>query len=45
MFSFVSYGDMNMNRGQKFMQGEARIRRMVEPDYEKEGFFCGPPGK
>ncbi|XP_060118330.1 protein dispatched homolog 2 [Heteronotia binoei] len=42
-----SYGDTNLNRGQKLMQGEreTRIRRMVEPDYEKEGFFCGPPGK
>uniref|UniRef100_A0A670XMC8 Dispatched RND transporter family member 2 n=1 Tax=Pseudonaja textilis TaxID=8673 RepID=A0A670XMC8_PSETE len=29
------------------LQGEreARIRRMVEPDYEKDGFFCSPPGK
>nr|XP_034953215.1 protein dispatched homolog 2 [Zootoca vivipara] len=42
-----SYGDIGMNRGQRSIQGEqaARIRRMVEPDYEKDGFFCGPPGK
>uniref|UniRef100_A0ABM5FAF3 Protein dispatched homolog 2 n=1 Tax=Pogona vitticeps TaxID=103695 RepID=A0ABM5FAF3_9SAUR len=42
-----SYGDMGMNRRQRSVQGEqeVRIKRMVEPDYEKDGFFCGPPGK
>ncbi|KAJ6667307.1 hypothetical protein lerEdw1_017285 [Lerista edwardsae] len=38
-----SYADMGTNRGQG--EQEMRIRRMVEPDYEKDGFFCGPPGK
>lgn len=41
--SFVSYGDLGTNRGQS--EREKRVRRMVEPDYEKDGFFCGPPGK
>ncbi|XP_053129391.1 protein dispatched homolog 2 [Hemicordylus capensis] len=42
-----SYVDMGMSRGQQSTNSErgARIRRMVEPDYEKDGFFCGPPGK
>lgn len=41
--SFFSYVDMGTNRGQG--ERKMRIRRMVEPDYEKDGFFCGPPGK
>nr|XP_060616286.1 protein dispatched homolog 2 [Anolis sagrei ordinatus] len=42
-----SYGDMGMNRGQRSIHNEqeARIKRMVEPNYEKDGFFCGSPGK
>ncbi|KAG8126190.1 hypothetical protein E2320_021339 [Naja naja] len=42
-----SFGDLGISKGQRALQGEreARIRRMVEPDYEKDGFFCSPPGK
>uniref|UniRef100_A0A8C8VR13 Dispatched RND transporter family member 2 n=1 Tax=Pelusios castaneus TaxID=367368 RepID=A0A8C8VR13_9SAUR len=31
----------------RFIRGEqeARTRRMVEQDYGKDNFFCGPPGK
>uniref|UniRef100_A0A8D2Q3S1 Dispatched RND transporter family member 2 n=1 Tax=Varanus komodoensis TaxID=61221 RepID=A0A8D2Q3S1_VARKO len=29
----------------RYFYREARRRRMVEPDFEKDGFFCGPPGK
>lgn len=47
LISFVSFEDLGINKGQRSLQGEreARIRRMVEPDYEKDGFFCSPPGK
>uniref|UniRef100_A0A8D0HID6 Dispatched RND transporter family member 2 n=1 Tax=Sphenodon punctatus TaxID=8508 RepID=A0A8D0HID6_SPHPU len=33
--------------GQRAIQGEreARMRRMIEQDYGKDSFFCGPPGK
>ncbi|KAH1171621.1 protein dispatched homolog 2 [Mauremys mutica] len=42
-----SYRDVGINRGQRFIHGEqeARTRRMVEQDYGKDSFFCGPPGK
>ncbi|KAM6461063.1 protein dispatched homolog 2 isoform 1-T1 [Liasis olivaceus] len=46
-FNDNSFGDLGINKGQSSLQGEreARIRRMVEPDYKKDGFFCSPPGK
>ncbi|KYO28343.1 dispatched-like protein 2 isoform B [Alligator mississippiensis] len=41
------YGDTGINRGQRTIHGEqeSRTRRMVEQDYRKDGFFCGPPEK
>uniref|UniRef100_A0A8C7ED83 Dispatched RND transporter family member 2 n=1 Tax=Nothoprocta perdicaria TaxID=30464 RepID=A0A8C7ED83_NOTPE len=42
-----SYDGVGFNRGQKASAGEqeARTRRMVEPVYGADGFFCGPPEK
>ncbi|NWY07201.1 DISP2 protein, partial [Nothoprocta ornata] len=45
-FSLSPYTEKN-SRGQKASAGEqeARTRRMVEPVYGADGFFCGPPEK
>ncbi|XP_069493634.1 protein dispatched homolog 2 isoform X2 [Ambystoma mexicanum] len=43
-----SYDDMGLSSRTEQptnSKRDARPRRMVEQDYEKDGFFCGPPGK